>query len=517
MIDEHLLQNTELMKDMLFGDSPKCAIPKSGKQRTPTLIPAEYGPAIKLYSTIVEESDHLDQSQVSSKGILYRLALAVALEHAACESIQLNDDSEAENENENNDDNVDKFDPVLRYMNYELAYVEGKLDPYFDTLTIWDLRHVVNGDEPDEIADWGRNMLRNYYPDMTIGSNYGNKYVSLVNECITYGSKDTHKDLPDLNKYQNILMNGGVCGRRAFFGRFILRAFGMPTTARPSRGHGALLHWTPNEYWSLSLGRWAKNRNGHTLTRYYKDTDFYYSGKARCNEKEFWKVKRCQWWGDVMGEERVYGKDDSEPLAKNFWYGMSIKIQNKIVDQLPAKIDPLPYPPTTTEGRVITLEEKITANPPGPESKQVSYDETSGVITIPAAGYQGKKNQCQIMLSFLGGYQVWMMSQKELDTKRVPDGKVSHCRYTLNIPQENQQYSLVVKVVTCNFDQKLSVAVDGGDGTQVIDLPMTLGDWKDTSPITITFQKKGQNTLRVWRENPPFDGISIKSITLTPI
>ncbi len=40
-------------------------------------------------------------------------------------------------------------------------------------------------------------------------------------------------------------MNGGICGRRAFFGRFILRCFGIPSTARPSKAHGALVRWTP--------------------------------------------------------------------------------------------------------------------------------------------------------------------------------------------------------------------------------------------------------------------------------
>jgi len=49
------------------------------------------------------------------------------------------------------------------------------------------------------------------------------------------------------------LVNGGVCGRRAFFGRFILRAFGVPTTRRPQIGHAALVHWTPDG-WVINLG-----------------------------------------------------------------------------------------------------------------------------------------------------------------------------------------------------------------------------------------------------------------------
>ena len=130
---------------------------------------------------------------------------------------------------------------------------------------------VVNGDEPDETLAWGREMLRNYRPDHIYNSNFGWRYVSIVGSDVKYGSENVKHDRPELQKYQNILMNGGVCGRRAFFGRFILRAFGVPTIARPSRGHGALAHWTP-EGWVVNLGGgWGC---GWTKTRYNKDVDF---------------------------------------------------------------------------------------------------------------------------------------------------------------------------------------------------------------------------------------------------
>ena len=36
---------------------------------------------------------------------------------------------------------------------------------------------VVNGDEPDEILAWGREMLRNYRPDHIYNPDYGWRYV----------------------------------------------------------------------------------------------------------------------------------------------------------------------------------------------------------------------------------------------------------------------------------------------------------------------------------------------------
>ena len=164
-------------------------------------------------------------------------------------------------------DAPDTIDPVKRYLHYEKAYLDGELDPAFERLSTWELRMVVNGDEPDETLAWGREMLRNYRPDHIYNSNEGWRYVSIVGSDVKYGSGNVKYDRPELQRYQNILMNGGVCGRRAFIGRFILRAFGIPTIARPSRGHGALAHWTPKG-WVVNLGGgWGAAGPAHATRR----------------------------------------------------------------------------------------------------------------------------------------------------------------------------------------------------------------------------------------------------------
>ena len=89
---------------------------------------------------------------------------------------------------------------------------------------------------------------------------------------VRYGSQNVKNDLPSLQNYQNIIKNGGVCGRRAFFGRFILRVFGIPTVARPQKGHAALTHWTPKG-WVVNLGagwgyRDAQGSDGHDGRRF---------------------------------------------------------------------------------------------------------------------------------------------------------------------------------------------------------------------------------------------------------
>jgi len=379
---EKLLADADLMQRMLVADG--ASAPREGRGYGP----AQYGPAIQIYADIQKAS------QQAATGVLQRLALAVCLEHAVpIEQANPTARSEA----------PATIDPVNRYLHYEKAYLDGELDSAFERLSTWELRMVVNGDEPDETLAWGREMLRNYRPDHITNSNFGWRYVSIVGSDVKYGSQDVKYDRPELQKYQNILMNGGVCGRRAFFGRFILRAFGIPTTARPSRGHAALAHWTPDG-WVVNLGGgWGC---GWTSTRYNKDVDFLASTQARKDREAYLKVKRAQWAGDVLGEKRTYGENDANHA---FWNGVALRTQRAIIKQGKAKtLDALGE--DLGEANEPTVAEKVIASPVAPEDRKITYG-AEGVISIPATAYSkpsGNTRDVMAMKSFGGGLQIFL-------------------------------------------------------------------------------------------------------------
>ncbi len=379
---EKMLADADLMKQMLVADGA------NAKRQGKSYGPAQYGQAMKIYTDIQTASKR------AATGVLQRLALAISLEHAV-PIAQSNPTAQT--------DAPETIDPVKRYLHYEKAYHDGELDPAFDRLTTWELRMVVNGDEPDETLAWGREMLRNYRPDHIYNSNYGWRYVSLVTSCVKYGSQDVKYDRPELQKYQNILMNGGVCGRRAFIGRFILRSFGIPTTARPSRGHAALAHWTPKG-WVVNLGGgWGA---GWTKTRYNKDVDFLASTQARSNKTAYLKVKRAQWAGDVLGEKQTYGENDGNP---DFWNGVALRTQRTIIEEAKAvTLDALGE--DLGEANEPTVAEKVIASPVTPEDRKITYGE-DGVISLPAAAYNkpsGNTRDVFAMKSFGGGLQIFL-------------------------------------------------------------------------------------------------------------
>ena len=379
---DRMLSDTSLMKQMLIADG--ASSPRQGK----TFGPAQYGRAMKIYIDIQQKS------KKASDGIFQRLALAISLEHAV-PIAQSNPTSLTQ---------APSFiDPVKRYLHYEKAFLDGELDPAFERLSTWELRMVVDGDEPDETLAWGREMLRNFRPDHIYNTNDGWRYVSIVGSDVRYGSQDVKYDRPELQKYQNILMNGGVCGRRAFFGRFILRAFGIPTTARPSRGHAALAHWT-SKGWVVNLGgAWGC---GWTSTRYRKDVDFLASTQARNHREAYLKVKRAQWAGDALGEKRTWGENDSNHA---FWNGVALRTQRSIIQESKA-VTLGALGEDLGESNEPTVAEKVIASPVTSADRTITLNK-DGSFLIPAAAYSkpsGNTRDVFAMKSFGGGLQIFL-------------------------------------------------------------------------------------------------------------
>jgi len=372
LIDQ-LLSNPVLMKQMLVADGAKFG----KQQRNKPQPPAHYGPAMKIYTDIQKASPK------AKDGVLQQLALAVALELAIPVPSS----------------NI--IDPVKRYLDYEKAYLDGDLDPAFATFDAWELRFVVDGNEADWVRVWGREMLRNYRPDHILTTSDGGRYAGMVRTNVLYGGGRTRQDRPELAGYQNILMNGGICGRRAFFGRFILRCFGIPSTARPSRAHGALVRWTPKG-WIPYLGpRWG---SGWTNTIYGGDRNFLASTQARKNKEAFIQVKRAQWAGDVRGEKRQYGgKGDTKS-----WGGVSLITQQRIITELKA-VEQAPLDANLAEANDAddSVKEALAS---AKSTNKKSRPLAPGEIAIPVESFKlsvEKARGTSVLDGYYGGKQLY--------------------------------------------------------------------------------------------------------------
>ena len=473
-----LFSDTDLLKQMLLAGGAK---------------DGRYDRAMQIYSTIYNTSSRVREKDSHFQ----KLAIAISLEHAV--PIKQRNPANASSAPEN-------IDPLKRYLHYEKAYLNKELDPAFKFLNIWDYRMVVNGNEPDEILAWGREMLRNYRPDHISTDNYGWRYVALVKTDIRYGSQDNKFDQPELQFFQNILMNGGVCGRRAFIGRFILRTFGIPTIARPQKGHAALAHWTPKG-WVINLGAgWGSG----WAPRPYSCLDFLAITQARQNPEAFKQVKRAAWIGDVMGEERRYGLN-SPTKTNGFWNGVSLNVQRKIIEESDAVVlDALGS--DIAEANESRKKEKIENVAVSAEDKKIIVND-NGTITIPAVAcsHPTKSSRAiKFMKSHNGGMQ--------LNYER---GGKQDFTYTFNAPTAGK-YRLTVKVATPAWKQNFIAYTNNSKSGVTVALPFTVGVWRRSKSVEINIIK-GKNTLKFSRaaeqveSGGRYRGVAFKEFVLTPV
>jgi len=467
---DQILANDNLLKQIAVADGAK---------------KGEYGQAIQIYHDIQKASDK------ASEGTLQRLALAISLEHAV--PIKQRSPIAATDAPAN-------VDPVKRYLQFEKAFLAKELDPAFAKLTVWDYRMVVDGDEPDETLVWGREMLRNFRPDHITTDDYRWRYVALVRSDIPYGSQDVKYDKDELQFFQNILMNGGICGRRAFIGRFILRAFGIPTTARPQKGHAALGHWTPDG-WVICLGAgWGQ---GWTKTLYKDDLDFLATTQARATGQHYLQVQRAYWIGELMGEKKTFGfrsKDKPE-----FWSGIALYTQLSLIEAAQTKtleaVGEDIAEASDTKEKIDIVKVDVTE-----EDRKIRVADND-VITIPATATSdptGSNRQITFMPSVLGGMQL-----------HYSRGGKQHFEYTFQAPDDGK-YALTARVATPTWKLSLVGTVNGGDQSIEMPLPHTVGLWDTTEPVAVEL-KKGRNVIRFERNSEGSEkGITIKDFKLTP-
>jgi hypothetical protein len=324
--------------------------------------------------------------------------------------------------------------------------------------------------------------------------------VDVTDHEIAYGSGGLVNDLPDKHFMQNILANGGICGRRGFFTRFILQSFGVPSTERVEPGHSTITLWHPSDWQTRLGGNWGKSNRGFYSKmgggggNYGADVNFLASSQARENETAYLKVKRAQWIGSVVGEfwkpglitwsGKTKGPAPLKPgeVAKpSTWSDIALHEQRRIISQLQSS--KTKYTPAVAK-----------ANPSATGKASV---DSSGVITIPSAAcssptqskrvlYKGRQADLVVFLNNKEGETVLHMSRyaKAGDT----------FEYTFDAPKAGK-YQLVIDIATPKPNQKLFATANGGSPVEMA-LPYTIGLWGKTEPVEVEL-KAGSNVLKI--------------------
>ena len=447
----------------------------------------EYGEAMQVYTAILAKSERA--REVGS--IFQRLALGTAIhmpwllgkEKGGVHNIVYRTQT--------------TVDQVERYLHYEKAFLNGELDPAFKDMNTWECRFITDDPYSNEDLAWTRKMMQNYRPDHITNPDYKWRYVRIVKSDVPYVSPTSDPALG--TPAQQHIALGGICGRRAFYGRLATRAFGIPSRASTQTGHGAMCHWTPDG-WVVCLGAWWSS----AWCGPQGGLDFLLDSQAREHTDDYLQVLRAQWIGDSLGEAdtsiRQYGS------GGGFWDGLAFYKKRAIVED--AEVEALEL----AGGMKLGESDDLLGDEKGeeieiPESDKTIVFDDDGTITIPAAACDRPTNSTDkvaFMKSWDGGTQIHygrLGQRPEL------------IRYSVEAPAAGA-YTLVADVATVSPKQEIILRLNRRTLVD-ISLPYTKGMWEQSKPVTIDL-KEGRNTLMLTCRAPN-RGVTMKAIQLVPV
>ncbi|GAX11655.1 hypothetical protein FisN_7Lh015 [Fistulifera solaris] len=370
----------------------------------------------------------------------------------------------------------DQFvDPIERYRHYENAFLQGDLDPYFEHFSVFELRYVINSDADSASLNWGREALRNFRPQLLYASAPQWRYSEMVKTDVPYKAPDWYKGY---QSYDQILQGGGKCGPRAWYGRFICKAFGIPTWGAKQQGHAAMARWTEHG-WETNLGGGFRANfwEGRCGLHFQLETQV----RNLLGEMDFFRQIVPMTWYAIRSKASKGDRDsivqmDFQPSGQNIWLSLALMKCQKLVQHASSTSTSMgvSYPRSSSVFR-----NKIQMLVDAPIMDENAHvDKNSGTIIIPAASpLKRPPNKAWFPKSCLGGMQLLL------------NGPIS-LEYEIPSNQENvnlhYKVSLRICVIKRNVDP-LQIGWKGQEQRQ-IDVPNTCGDWQWTQPCGLEWK-----------------------------
>lgn len=453
---DHLFKETTLMKDMIINGGAK-----NGK----------YGEAMKIYTDILATfPDYEDEFTPTNK----KLAMAVSLELATPI---------------NEFDTKIQVDPVKRYLHYRDAFKNGELDPAFPHFSIWELRHVVNCDATDDQLKWGRDMLMNYAPYIAVVQDLKLQYLYILEtDVLTRNPSWTGSP----RTYQQVLSGGGKDGPNAWFGRFICKAFGIPTWGCKQGTKVGLTRWTAEGWVACNGTAWDECEwEGVSGIDFKGEVD---ARAATLEEDYYKKLVLLECLAEVMDARRGVIPEDERHILHPLrtWRSLSI-IQKALMLESGS---PNTFkregdsPVKTSKEKYLEIFEKDE-----PDDK---IKNKSGKLTIPMGASASQYGNLMMIASFKGG-------------KQINFAGTGHVDFDLPDDIEPRTYKVTAEVNTVHLKQGPTFFV-AEDGEPVpVQVPYTMGTWQKTTPVEVALEP-GQ-TLTFRREKGNL-GLALRRIYL---
>lgn len=452
-----LLKSREMMKEMLGNGGA---------------MGGNYGQALSIYNQIVADFPEEDHQFTA---VNKKIAMAVALELA--EPI-FEFDTRIE------------VDPVDRYNHFADAYKNGELDPAFPHFSIWELRHIVNCDAKNDQMKWGRDMLLNYAPYITVITALKEKYCFILQtDVLIRPSSWTSSP----RTYQQVLSGGGNEKPNSWFGRFILKAHGIPTWGCKQGKSEGFTRWTPGGWATMMKTQWDECEwNGVSGSDFKGEID---ARAAYSPEDYFNKLVLLECFAEVLDGRRGGLPEEEKSILHPLRVWRSLSIVQRALMLEPAGPEKFER---TGSAAVKTRLEKYLAKF---EIEQPDEEERvkGGTLIIPVTKHEFSDGPMKVVDCFTGGKQLNLLGGAAKLDFIVPDSAKG-------------KKTLEIEVCSIHFKQTpLNLSIDEGEPI-LIEVPYTLGEWGKTKAVQVDLS--GGETMRFSRDKGSM-GLAIKNLNLS--
>jgi hypothetical protein len=304
------------------------------------------------------------------------------------------------------------------------------------------------------------------------------------------------------------------CGPRAWYGRFICKAFGIPTWGVRQPGHAAMTRWTSSG-WDVCLGggmwkSWWNDQGG---------LDFVLETQARAacpDELTFLqKVYRLQWFAQYHCNETTdVVRRNGQYDPKNPWYTLSM-IQRQNIVKNSKSTKKLMFPPILDGKNQL---ERMSIHKTIDARKDIWYDDNNGVIVIPAASCLVNK-KTMTLPSFSGGQQLFVPDDAEVVYQMDWNALAQwHPAYVVHQQTATLVYSMTCRVATAHRSEQSITLTVNDTCSYTIEMPYTMGLWGVTAPIQIALDKTDGPTVTLKFRRPLQKfGFAFQDFQLSPV
>lgn len=452
----HLLKTPDLMKEMLANGGAK---------------DAKYPECMTLYTKILAD---FPKEENEFTEINRKIAMAVSLE--LCVPIY-------------EFDTQIKVDPIARFTHFAEAYKNGELDPAFPHFTIWELRHVVDCDAINDQMKWGRDMMINYAPYLTLLTDLKQKYNFILGTDVLMRNSNW-TDSP--RTYQQVLSGGGKDKVNAWFGRFILKAHGIPTWGCKQGNLEGFCRWTSEGWFPMMKMTWEKCEwEGVGGFDFKGDVD---ARSAHTPEQFFYKKVLLECFAEVLDGRRAGISEEEKVILHPLRVWRSLSIIQKALMLEPAAPEKFERSGKGVKTRTEMYLEKFEI-----ESDNDPVRVEGGTVIIPSTSHGFTDGHIRVIDSYESGKQLNLLggaSKVEFEIPESARGKTK----------------LELEVCTVHFRQTpLVITIDDGEPISV-EVPYTVGEWGKTKAVDLDLS--GGEYLYFSRDKTSY-GLAIKNLVIS--